>query len=252
MAKLHQQHRSTGQRPASTRSLTTNPPMLLPRPRWGFVRLNSTLGHGRGNARHPCRPQSAKARYTGKRVRRRRPRARTVMQVGILANALPERSIRGKPKAHSHECASVFQESEMQTHDFFTRMIAMSCVGSNAPNDPAKNGKLKKIYICGACEKSHKFESEAEECCQPTVYSQYECPSCSESHETESEAFSCCAYFQPKRCPICLKKAQSYEDAADCCLHTHPSMSAAGRDRVAKAVAGGMPWPDAVAANINH
>lgn len=90
-------------------------PMLLPRPRWGFVRLNSTLGHGRGNARHPCRSQSAKARYTGKRVRRRRPRARTVMQVGILANALPERSIRGKPKAHSSECASVFQgDFEMQ------------------------------------------------------------------------------------------------------------------------------------------
>lgn len=168
------------------------------------------------------------------------------------SSGVPLNDSRGKPKAHSTECAFVFQESEMQTHDFFTRMIAMSCVGSNAPNDPTKNGKLKKIYICGACGESHKFESEAEECCQPTVYSQYECPSCSESHETESEAFSCCASFQPKRCPICLKKAQSYEDAADCCLHTHPSMSAAGRDRVAKAVAGGMPWPDAVAANINH
>jgi hypothetical protein len=60
-------------------------PMLLTRLRGVFVRLNRTHGQGRGSARHPCRIQSAKARFTVNGVRRRRPRTVMVMPVGIPA-----------------------------------------------------------------------------------------------------------------------------------------------------------------------
>lgn len=61
-------------------------PMLLTRLRGVFVRLNRTCGQGRGSARHPCRIQSAKARFTVNGVRRRRPRSETVTPVGIPAS----------------------------------------------------------------------------------------------------------------------------------------------------------------------
>jgi hypothetical protein len=61
-------------------------PMLLTRLCGVFVRLNRIRGQGRGSARHPRRIQSAKARYTVNRVRRRRPRTETVTPVGIPAS----------------------------------------------------------------------------------------------------------------------------------------------------------------------
>ena len=62
------------------------PPMLLTRLCGVFVRLNRIRGQGSGSARHPCRIQPAKERYTVNRVRRRRPRTETVTPVGIPAS----------------------------------------------------------------------------------------------------------------------------------------------------------------------
>lgn len=145
----------------------------------------------------------------------------------------------------------------MQTHDFFTRMVALNCIG---PNMVAGTGERsaeppKKIYFCGACDASHDSYFEAEDCCKPEVYSEYACPACSNSYGELQAAEACCGrgpVSQPKQCPVCLGGAESYEDAADCCLHTHPTMTALGRQRIAEAVAAGAPWPEALAANVNH
>ena len=83
----------------------------------------------------------------------------------------------------------------------------------------------------------------------------HKCPACDDPWGEIQDAEACCegsVAGQPMQCPICLKGAESFEDAADCCLHVHPTMTALGRQRVAQAVAGGIPWPDAVAANIHH
>lgn len=144
----------------------------------------------------------------------------------------------------------------MQTHDFFTRIIAANSVGPNMipAGGSCSSESPRKVYICGSCDTSHDSHTAAEECCPPEVYSEYQCPVCSETHGELRDAETCCgkASAQPIQCPVCLLKADSYEEAADCCLHTHPTMTAPGRWLTAAMVAQGMSWAEAVAANVNH
>lgn len=141
--------------------------------------------------------------------------------------------------------------------DFFTRLIAAQSVGPNMHRGRGEpNGERpSKVYVCGGCDAEHDTYSSAEDCCRPEVYTEYKCPSCDDPWGEIQDAEACCegsVAGQPMQCPICLKGAESFEDAADCCLHVHPTMTALGRQRVAQAVDGGIPWPDAVAANIHH
>ncbi len=98
-------------------------------------------------------------------------------------------------------------------------------------------------------------ECSAEDCCPRHIEEIIRCSTCKTKYFDTDEAEECCpasARNQPMRCPVCLRAADTFEIAADCCLHVHPTMTALGRQRVAHAVAGGIPWPDAVAANIHH
>lgn len=140
----------------------------------------------------------------------------------------------------------------MQTHDFFTRVIAANCVGPNMKPSGPDDGCVV-LYECPQCGEEHDDSWDAQICCQPNEI--YRCGVCKKDHDTEKLASSCCSgtkHGQPMQCPVCLKAADSFEDAADCCLHTHPTMTALGRERAASAVQKGMPWPEAVAANVQH
>ena len=99
----------------------------------------------------------------------------------------------------------------MTSPEHFTRMAALSAASPH------------RFYYCAACGDDWDSEQGAQECC-----------------DWESS-------IQAMQCPICLQIADDFQSAADCCLHTHPTMTAAGRERVATAVAGGVPWPDAIA-----
>lgn len=141
----------------------------------------------------------------------------------------------------------------MQTHDFFTRMIALSCVGPNMAA-PETEGECIILYECAGCGDEYDNELGAERCCRPNEI--YRCSVCRDKHLDEEDAIACHpragAEGQPMQCPICQRAADSFEVAADCCLHTHPTMTKLGRERVAQAVTNGVPWPEAVAANLNH
>lgn len=141
----------------------------------------------------------------------------------------------------------------MQTHDFFTRMIALNCVGPNMLTVD-KSETCIIVYECSGCGEEHDDESDAKNCCRPQEI--FKCSVCRQRHDYEDEAASCCpgagANGQPMQCPVCLKGAEDFETAVDCCLAMHPTMTAFGRQRVAEAVSTGTPWPEAVAANISH
>lgn len=142
--------------------------------------------------------------------------------------------------------------------DFFSRLITAQVQGPNMLKpDGDKEAGCTKWYVCPVCEGRHKSECRAEDCCPREVEYFYACNICDTDHDTESEAAICCTslgggILQPMQCPVCLRSADSYEIAADCCLHVHPTLTAYGRQRVADAVKGGMPWDEALAANINH
>lgn len=48
------------------------------------------------------------------------------------------------------------------------------------------------VYMCSVCEREHDDYYEAEECCQPEVWTLYRCEICGETHEDESDAIECC------------------------------------------------------------
>ncbi len=52
--------------------------------------------------------------------------------------------------------------------------------------------KACKVYFCGNCDQKHDSRSEAEYCCKPAVYTEWECPVCKETHGTEELATACC------------------------------------------------------------
>ena len=140
----------------------------------------------------------------------------------------------------------------MQKHDFFSRLIQTQSLGPNMAPTKAQE-EPDRIYICNACSEEHEDSESAYTCCPPDIL--YRCNVCRKKYSDEDDAMDCHpkqSVGQPMRCPICLQDAESYEEAADCCLHTHPTMTAAGRQRVAQAVENGTPWPDAVAANLHH
>ena len=83
-------------RPGTARSLKVKCPCCSLH-QCGAPRANSISGHGRCSARHP--PFTARqSAVNGKKVRRRRPRARTVMPVGIPAPPAP--CATGQPDHH--------------------------------------------------------------------------------------------------------------------------------------------------------
>lgn len=141
----------------------------------------------------------------------------------------------------------------MQTHDFFTRVIAANCVGPNMKPSGGDDKGCIVLYECPLCEEKHDDSWEAQRCCRPNEI--FRCAVCREDYEEEDEATACCPGVrtgQPMQCPVCCKAAETFEIAADCCLHTHPTMTALGRERVAKAVEKGTPWNVAVAENVQH
>lgn len=144
------------------------------------------------------------------------------------------------------------QRHAMQTHDFFSRMIALNQVGPNVATRSSAGADL--VYVCGACNEGHDYLSSAEDCCRPEVLERYSCASCEDTHIDEKDALNCCGStgHQPRQCPVCMQVAESYEIAADCCLHTHPTMTADGRRRVAESVMNGTTWADAVSENAFH
>ncbi|MFA9283738.1 hypothetical protein ACCQ08_03065 [Comamonas sp. SY3] len=140
----------------------------------------------------------------------------------------------------------------MQNSDFFTRLILQNHLGPNMAT-PGNAGGSIESYACAACGEEHIDQEDAKSCCPPSVI--FKCRVCRSRYEEEDDAEDCCpgvANGQALQCPVCLKGADSFLVAADCCLHTHPTMTAYGRQLVAEAVSRGTPWPEAVAANINH
>ncbi|MGX5661604.1 hypothetical protein [Diaphorobacter nitroreducens] len=145
----------------------------------------------------------------------------------------------------------------MQTHDFFTRIVALNCMGPNMETGSGERNAEppKKVYICGICDSAHDSHYKAENCCPTEIYTEYECQVCRVSYGALKDAEACCTgkpVIQPKQCPVCMGGADSYQDAADCCLHTHPTMTALGRERVANDVERGTSWPDAIRAHAFH
>lgn len=137
--------------------------------------------------------------------------------------------------------------------DFFTRLIATQAQGPNV--SIPKDDDCLVLYVCPSCDDEHEDEDDASECCPKHIEEIYRCSTCRKKHSDEDDATKCCpgnARGQPMQCPICLKGADSFEIAADCCLHVHPTITAAGRARIAAAVANGIPWPQAVATNAHH
>lgn len=140
----------------------------------------------------------------------------------------------------------------MTTAEHFTRLAALN---ATHPNMAPPRNEIRTVFVCSACGEAHGDEDEAADCCRPEVLERYECPVCLSRYQTADAADECCPIDgrkQPKKCPICMRDANSFQIAADCCLHTHPTMTAAGRELVAQAVASGMPWADAIAAHANH
>lgn len=143
----------------------------------------------------------------------------------------------------------------MTSHDFFTRMIALNAVGPNLQESPGAK-EVCELYICSVCDAVHNYRREAENCCPVEVHARYQCPTCEEQWGERDEAVTCCTNASqspsPMQCPVCMEGAESFAIAADCCLHTHPTMTAAGRERVAKEVEGGSTWLEAISANAFH
>lgn len=141
----------------------------------------------------------------------------------------------------------------MQTHDFFTRLVALNCLGPNMQAS-RKDADCITAYECSSCGEEYDDEYEAKNCCRPQEI--YRCSVCREKHDDEEDAISCHpgagVNGQPMQCPICLTAAEDFEQAANCCLPLHPTMTAWGRIRTAEMVAAGTPWPEALAANANH
>jgi len=139
--------------------------------------------------------------------------------------------------------------------DFFTRLINAHASGPNMHPTVDQDNGCTVTYQCPSCEEEHDDECSADDCCPRHIEEIIRCSTCKKKYFDTDEAEECCpasARNQPMRCPVCLLAADTFEIAADCCLHVHPTMTALGRQRVGQAVAGGIPWPDAVAANIHH
>lgn len=141
----------------------------------------------------------------------------------------------------------------MASAGYFTRLAQINEDGPNMPRTPVETAE--PVWVCSICKTGHVDEIEARECCKPEVYSRWRCVICRRFHRVREDAEDCHATretTQPVQCPICLSKAETFLDAAHCCLHTHPTMTAAGRERVAAAVAAGLSWPAAIAENELH
>jgi hypothetical protein len=135
--------------------------------------------------------------------------------------------------------------------DFFTRMVAVNALG---PNVAEVKIDVSTVWLCPNCGDRHDDESEAQGCCIPIASERFCCPVCNELHRDMDDARGCCRYGigQPMQCPVCMKSAESFDVAADCCLHTHRTMTKYGREKIAELVCGGMPWAEAIAANVSH
>lgn len=143
--------------------------------------------------------------------------------------------------------------------DFFSKLIATQSCGPNTLQiaDEDEHGCVI-AYECTCCFEEYDDEEEAMECCPRDVNVIYRCSACGSTRRNKERAKSCCASIAtpartpPMQCPICMREADSFQVAVDCCMHVHPTMTAYGRERVAKALANGIPWTEAVAANTNH
>lgn len=134
----------------------------------------------------------------------------------------------------------------MQTHDFFSRQLALNALGPNQlqPGDPGE-----PLWLCSRCGACHDEDITAWVCCRGRTAKRYLCSNCRAPHHEPFEAQHCCECVgvpQPMQCPICMREGESFQDAADCCLHTHPGLTALARERVARSVAQGMPWAHAI------
>ena len=64
--------------------------------------------------------------------------------------------------------------------------------------------KISKVYICSNCDNEHENDWEAEECCQPEIWTMYKCCACEDVHESSAEAEECCDDAEV-RCPNCAR-----------------------------------------------
>lgn len=62
--------------------------------------------------------------------------------------------------------------------------------------------KPEKLYQCSQCDKLHDALHDAEDCCQPEVWTVYKCRGCGGIYETETAAADCCA-TSGEDCPAC-------------------------------------------------
>lgn len=93
----------------------------------------------------------------------------------------------------------------------------------------------KKVYICGSCNEAHDFESDAESCCRPDIFEEWECPVCKESHAEKDDAAACCSgaeaeLDEARRCPQCKRHHQLSSPNIDAiriasmCTYCSPSL----------------------------
>lgn len=64
--------------------------------------------------------------------------------------------------------------------------------------------KPEMLYQCSQCDKLHDALHDAEDCCQPEVWTVYKCRGCGGIYETETAAADCCA-TSGEDCPSCRR-----------------------------------------------
>lgn len=151
----------------------------------------------------------------------------------------------------------------MQTHDYFTRLVALNEVGPNMgqldkddDDDDGDQSSNVVWYECRGCLMEYDNDDEATECCPPREV--FRCSVCDKKHDKKEEAKDCCPKptaatgCAPMRCPICLQHAESYEEAADCCLHTNPALVWDWRDRIVASLNSGASWSESLQSVVKH
>ncbi len=85
------------------------------------------------------------------------------------------------------------------------------------------------MYECSRCNELHEYESSAEDCCRPEVWTAYLCPVCDSAHETRKEAENCLAGHaeligdMPEHCPACLRDADTAQLRVEIAIAGHCS-----------------------------
>ena len=136
----------------------------------------------------------------------------------------------------------------MSQHDFFSKLVGLNSLNGSLEINLAYS--LDRTYICEECEQPYDSSFEADICCDYSGWGfriEYECPGCSQSYSSEEDAVRCCEQAsQAPCCPVCLRLRENFAEAAECCLPMHPTLTAINREEIARAVASGQTWLQAL------